>query len=399
MRTFSNSELSRVCRDLAHAELSALASPSSLQARLPSRLCSDALHWPAHPDQHEVSPGLITIDSLARVTLATAAATWCNAHDSGYSDLFLAKRSVADWVAIMQRARAGGARDFTFATSGTTGTRKFIRHSEELLALEAQAWAELVRTHITPQRVVVLCPTHHIYGFIWGVLVPHALDIPVVDLAWDEAPEFQSGDLIIAVPDQWSWYAKSRPRWPEGCIGISSTAPLHADAHQTLIDRGLPTWTIYGSSETAGLGWRAAPEAAYQLFGNRVRMGDSIGIVLPNGQHSPLQVQDQLEWHTETTYTLAGRLDAVVQVGGHNVSPAWVREQLLAHPQVQDASVRLDTQREPARLKAFIVPDGPAKPDLSAIIERLPAYAQPAPLSFGSELPRNAMGKLCDWIV
>jgi 4-coumarate--CoA ligase len=145
--------------------------------------------------------------------LATAAATWCNAYDVGFEDLFLAKRSAADWAMVMQRARTTGARNFTFATSGSTGKRQQIRHREDTLMGEAQAWAGVLQAGPTPvTRVVMLAPTHHIYGFIWGVLLPHVLQVPVLDADLTDLPTLHTGDLIVAVPDQWAWLAEAFQR-------------------------------------------------------------------------------------------------------------------------------------------------------------------------------------------
>jgi long-chain acyl-CoA synthetase len=397
MKTFSSSDALRVCRDLAHAELSELSRTGHVQGRVPARLDGGTMRW--HPSDERS----LELDSLARMALATAAATWCNAHDSGHSDLFLAKKSVVDWADVLLNARAGGAQDFTFATSGSTGARKFIRHSEELLNIEAQHWAELVARSHNIRRVVALVPTHHIYGLIWAVLLPKHLNVPVRDLAWDEAPDFLPGDLIVGIPDQWLWYAQSRKVWPEHCLAVSSTAPLATAAHLSLQAQGLDVWQIYGSSETAGLGWRRMPQEPFELFGNRKRQGDAIALKLPNGQLSPLQVQDHLSWEDATRFHLNGRRDEVVQVAGHNISPHWVVEQIKSLPGVAHAAVRLDERTTPKRLKAFVVPESAIPLDANALMTRLretlPAHAMPWHITTGSQLPRNPMGKLSDWAI
>ena len=207
----------------------------------------------------------------------TEAATWCNAYDAGFEDLFLARRSSADWADVMVRARQSGASHFTFATSGSTGARQFIRHREDVLAAEAQAWAQVLEqvirhAHGTPiSRVIVLAPTHHIYGFIWGVLLPLALGVQALDADFAALPPLQSGDLVVAVPDQWAWMSGAQLSpdvWPDSIYGVSSTAPLHKKAHEQLAIahmaacgrpalRGL--LQIYGSSETAGVANRPCP--------------------------------------------------------------------------------------------------------------------------------------------
>lgn len=363
----------------------------------------------------------LALDSLARMQLATAAAAWCNAYDAGFEDLFLAKRSAADWAVAMQRARAAGARHFTFATSGSTGKRQHIRHREDTLVSEAKAWAQVLSAGPTPlKRVVMLAPTHHIYGFIWAVLLPQVLGLPVIDAALDDLPPLQTGDLIVAVPDQWTWLAGAHqrasagavglPRWPEGVQGISSTAPLPDAVHTALCTPGADSpaclarlLQIYGSTETAGLAWRDAPAQPYELAPGRSRSAsDQIQLTLPSGQLALMNIQDELQWTSASSFELRRRLDHSVQVGGHNVSLAWVTQQVQAHPAVREVSVRLDTQVTPHRLKAFVVlkePDDMGARDQLAlwVADNLPWYASFHSITYGQALPRNQMGKASDW--
>jgi long-chain acyl-CoA synthetase len=399
-------ELDRVCRDLAHAELAAMP---ALRHTLPPRLApAAALDWGRQG---------LAADSLAAMQLATAAATWCNAYDAGFEDLFLAKRNAADWAQAMLRARAAGARHVTFASSGSTGARKHVRHREANLWEEASAWRDLLNDRTkalpVPARVINLVPTHHIYGFLWGVLVPLALNVPALDAEAAALPALQAGDLIVAVPEQWAWIAASARPWPEGAQGVSSTAPL-ADEVAAVLAPGklVRLLQIYGASETGGLGWRAEPGVPYRLRAGRARTtADGIGAVvvsstgLATAEAVGLDVPDHLNWADDHHFRLQGRRDASVQVGGHNVAPAWVEAQLRRHPQVADVAVRLDTAATPPRLKAFVVlkEDNASGSDVMRVAfeawlrEQLPWYAQPGRLRYGPELPRNSMGKASDW--
>ena len=417
----TGTDLARVCRDIAWTEISAMP---GYGRQVDSRISvtGQTVCW----DKDN-----LYLDSLARMQLATAAATWCNAYDAGFEDLFLARRSSAGWAEVMVRARQSGAANFTFATSGSTGARQFIRHREDVLAAEAQAWAQVLtlitsKANGTPvSRVIVLAPTHHIYGFIWGVLLPLALGVDVLDADIAALPPLLAGDLIVAVPDQWAWMSEAQlspSKWPASVYGVSSTAPLPKKTHDQLAleqmaASGRPALScllqIYGSSETAGLAWRVEPSQPYTLApgrarssadGNRVGSGDGISLQLPGGSWVNLAIQDQIRWASDTDFHLLSRTDLSVQVGGHNVSPQWVAEQLMRHPAVKQASVRLNVNAEPARLKAFVVLNPPGSTQQCAeleawAIEQLPWYAAPAEISFGAELPRNALGKASDWPV
>ena len=361
------------------------------------------------------------LDSLARMQLATAAATWCNAYDAGFEDLFLARRSSADWADVMVRARQSGASHFTFATSGSTGARQFIRHREDVLAAEAQAWAQVLRQvtrqagSIPVSRIVMLAPTHHIYGFIWGILLPLALGVQALDADIAALPPLLAGDLIVAVPDQWAWISASQlsPNgWPDSVYGVSSTAPLPKEAHEQLATKHMTGYErpalrcllqIYGSSETAGLAWRTDPDRPYTLAPSRIRAVDGgIRLQLPAGSWVSMVLPDEIAWAGDRDFHLLGRTDHAVQVGGHNVSPQWVTEQLLRHPAVTQAVVRLRVNVKPVRLKAFVVLTAPDSIQLRRELEawadeQLPWYAAPCAISYGTELPRNALGKASDW--
>ncbi len=443
----------RICRDLAWSEISAL--PGS-RARLGPRIAT--LDSGDQADQADAANALswgsdnLALDSLARMQLATAAATWCNAYDSGLEDLFLAKRSVIDWATVMQQARAAGSRHFTFSTSGSTGVRKHVRHREEILVDEARVWAVVLSEHkpkrvawgddvaepgapgraapIPIKRVLLLCPTHHIYGFIWGVLLPRALGVPVIDADLACLPALTSGDLIVAVPDQWAWLAASTRPWPEGVQGVSSTAPMPDAVHRALTvapantasvqsptnwsDRPLARlFQIYGSTETAGMAYRTSPDAPYSLAPQRSRStAGGIALTLPDGSIVSLNVQDELQWtsgtdintdaNSEPGFHILRRSDFSVQVGGHNVSPAWIEDQLRLHPAVKDASVRLSTLAKTPRLKAFVVPNAPDSVDQRQALEQwaldtLPWYANFSSITYGKTIPVNVIGKPSDW--
>jgi long-chain acyl-CoA synthetase len=389
-------DLLRVCRDLAYSEI---ATMPGLKARLGPRLTDapgvSSLSWAADA---------LDLDSLARMQLATAGAVWCNAYDAGFEDLFLAKRNVADWAGVMHRARQAGAAQITFATSGSTGARKLIRHREDILADEARVWAKALGP---VKRIVVLCPTHHIYGFIWGVLLPLALGVPAIDADLAHMPALQPQDLLVAVPDQWSWLAASPRQWPAGVQGISSTAPLAAAVHDALtVGQAHPLaqlWQIYGSTETAGLAYRHTSAGPYTLASGRLRNAqDGIDLQLPSGKLQPMAVQDTLQWTGPDSFELLRRSDDSVQIGGHNVSPAWVVGQLMGHSAVKEATVRLDLEHTPSKLKAFVVLHDSAQTETSAeleqwIADQLPWYATFSSITYGAQLPRNVMGKAADW--
>jgi O-succinylbenzoic acid--CoA ligase len=97
--------------------------------------------------------------------------------------------------------------------------------------------------------------------------------------------------------------------------------------------------------------------------------------------------------------SVLGRVDEVVNTGGHKVVPGQVNARLLEHPAVADSVVvgRPDPEWG-ERVSAVVVPADPdAPPSLeqlrSWVRERLPAYAAPRELEVRASLPVLASGK------
>ena len=160
------------------------------------------------------------------------------------------------------------------------------------------------------------------------------------------------------------------------------------------------------------MGWREDPAEPFELqaYWQRVDAPDPLlQRVLPGGGTGPaLATPDHLDWRGPRHFRPSGRRDGVVQVGGVNVDPAEVARRLCGHPLVEDATVRLHGQAGgggvgTARLKAFVVPrEGHAPAAVQAELaawcrtQFVPA-ARPVHIQVGQRLPRNEMGKLCDW--
>jgi long-chain acyl-CoA synthetase len=114
-------------------------------------------------------------------------------------------------------------------------------------------------------------------------------------------------------------------------------------------------------------------------------------------------LMDRLRIDPEGTFTLEGRTDGAVQVGGTNVYPARIAALLRTHPNVSDAAVRLMRPEEGSRLKAFIVACYGVDYDVSRLeleawcSRSLRSFERPTALTFGMCLPKNQMGKECDW--
>jgi 4-coumarate--CoA ligase (photoactive yellow protein activation family) len=349
-------------------------------------------------------------DSLELVTLATALAEAVHLHESGTEDYLLTKRTLGDWLDIVQAGLGRFSGRLTFRTSGSTGVPKACVHSLATLLQEARHLVKLL-----PGRKRVLCavPAHHIYGFLFSVLLPGDLGLgseEVVDLrgstpAW-LGRGARPGDLVIGHPDFWRAVARTVPALPADVVGVTSTAPCPDDVSEAVQAAGIARLVqVYGASETAGLGARDSHREPYTLFPYwRLQSDGAVARAMPEGGEQVAYLQDHLQPCDARRFHVGGRRDEAVQVAGINVFPARVREVLRRHPAVRDAAVRLMRPDEGVRLKAFIVPrpEWPCEADLllhlRAWVEReLAPPERPKAITLGAALPSTSSGKLADW--
>lgn len=356
------------------------------------------LPWPPSTTLAEDGLGM---DSLERLTVASAVSEALRLHRSGLEDHLLARPTLGDWIAV---ARAGLEIDdlsLTFLSSGSTGDRRPHEHSIARLQREVSQLATLIGPR---RRLVSAVPSHHIYGFIFTILLPMRLGIGVVSAAGP-----RPGDLVIGHPEYWRAVARRAPSLPEDVVGITSTAPCPPEVIASLNQAGLARLLeIYGSSETAGVGWRDTAEDAFRLFEHWRRAADPRVLTWEPGSEPPLRVipPDHLDWKDDRRFWPAGRIDGAVQIGGQNVYPVRVARILETHPAVALASVRSMRRHEGNRLKAFIVPrrlpDDPEalKAELFAWASTiLPAVERPTSFTLGPALPTGPLGKPADWVI
>lgn len=97
--------------------------------------------------------------------------------------------------------------------------------------------------------------------------------------------------------------------------------------------------------------------------------------------------------------TLGGRREELINVGGLKVAPAEVENALKAHPAVADcACAPVADPVAGERVKAFLVPEGEARPgarELGAFLQgKLEGWKIPAAYAWVDALPRTELGKL-----
>ncbi|SFX54496.1 AMP-binding enzyme [Marinospirillum alkaliphilum] len=352
-------------------------------------------------------------DSLERLALATRVTDFFQLRETGVEDYLLRKDSLGEWVELIRLSRARGSRDLTFQTSGSSGIPSQCDH-RWLTLLNEVGHFHAVFTDVLQQpvrRVIALVPCHHIYGFLFTLLLPDIHQLPVVRghqaLQLVMQRQLQPGDLLVGHPFIWAQISRSGKVFPAGVMGLTSTGPADPAVLEALLAQQLGNITeIYGATETAGVGYRLHHQQPFTLLPRWQRDAHHPASLLDASmQNAPaVCLPDHLQWFDERHFCPIGRKDHAVQVGGINVFPRQIEQWLESLPEVASARVRLMTPAEGQRLKAFIVPENPLQPldELSELLQQrceqhLAAVERPRHFSFGDVLPAGAYGKAADW--
>lgn len=393
----SEAALSRLMWHAVAAELQALRPQA---AALPQAAPPDDWQWHADGD----------VDSLERQVLASSLGDFFDLNDEASLTALLGAPTWGETVQSVHAALNGpqAPSALRFRTSGSTGAPRSHGHALETLQAEVQGLhGQLQAWGHRPRRVLSAVKAHHIYGFLWSHLWPALAGLEVLDL--QALPpsavhaHVREGDVVLGYPDWWAAVARRPEPWPEGVLAFSSTAPCPPAVAEAVARLQPALWLhLYGSSDTAGVGWRRWPEPAYTLMPHWQRHGEGLQRVA--GGPVVVEPPDELQWHGECHFVPVGRKDPVVQVGGVNVNLAQVEAALRARPGVADVAVRLDASGDLPRLKAFVVPACPGT-DTSALQAELEAWGrqQLAPAqrvrhwTFGGQVPVGGMGKRVDW--
>lgn len=398
--------LLRVVRDLYIDELSTIRRASFEPLRY---------RW----DEHlELGVDGLNLDSLERFSCAARINEFFSLFESGVEDNLLRAVSLGDLLDVIRYGLGLYAGSVTFRSGGTVSLPHRVTHSMEDLEQEVRELGEIFRGRA---RWIVTVPVHHIYGFIFGVLLPCRLGSAVVDARWSllgGASRPCPGDVVVSVPYLWQRLQPSlggagAPDQPRSTVsgqpdvwGVSSTAPLATALANLLIESGLERLIeVYGSSESGGIGrrdHREEPNGPFRLFSYwcRASAGRSDHLLqrITAAGVREEELPDNLEWIDSRRFRVAGRRDAVVQVGGHNIDLGELRRRILEIiTGADDCALRMDAAGE--RLRVFLVSSHalPEEEVLRLLRNSLADHEMPVEVLQETSLPRSGVGKIAGW--
>jgi long-chain acyl-CoA synthetase len=348
-------------------------------------------------------------NSLDYIKLASRFSASLGMDATGLSDLLLAKRSAADWISLAARSLDINNTKLAFFSSGSTGSPHRHDHSLAALTLEAEYFAHLFST---TQRVVCTVPIHHIFGFIWGVQVPHTLGVtterlrPQQSMPTTITQMLREGDMIIAIPAFWRLLRELELPLPAEFTAISSTAQLEPEVAAWFREQ-YPRAVfaeVYGSTESAGVAFRVADDVAYTLLPWwQLSCVDQYWHLQHRTLNQHVQLMDQLVQISERQINVLGRQDRSVKINGHIVNPERVAELLKNYPDVADARVKTTLVDGEPQLHFFLVAASlvTAPESLNKfknfLIAHLGNLPPPATVVIADDFPRGILDKPLDW--
>lgn len=296
----------------------------------------------------------------------------------------------------------------TLYTSGSTGEHK--RCPKAAAELLGEAAAHVESFHIAPgARFMATVPGHHIYGLLWGVLVPllaggaFSRQTPFYPEAVAARLAAQRADWLVSVPAHLRGLAEL-DALPAAIRIVSSSAPLPAETAQKIRDRfGLSVIEIFGSSETGGIAFREEPGAPHQPLAGVSVSADANGRLLLDSPFlaldmpRPLPCDDRVELLSDGRFVIKGRLDGVVKVGGKRVALQEIERRLLQIEGVRDAAClaeTVDSGRGAEIWAAVAAPGHTPQAIRSALRAWLDPVTIPRRIEIVEVLPREENGKL-----
>jgi acyl-coenzyme A synthetase/AMP-(fatty) acid ligase len=297
----------------------------------------------------------------------------------------------------------------TLFTSGSTGAPRGCPKSAAQLLGEAQMHAQGACRGA--RRVVSTVPPFHIYGMLFGVLVPlmggaaflretplHARTVAA------SLSRFQA-DFLVSVPAHlMALGALSPGELPKLRGAFSSGAPLAAETSEGLEKRfGLRVTEVLGSTETGGIAMRQRPTEPWRpLPGVRVQVGEEGEMLLDSpfvaaDAPRPFPCADRVALADGGGFHHLGRRDRVVKVASKRVDLDDVVERMLALPGVLDAAVLAEptaSARGNVILAAAVAPTWSPSALREALAARLDWVVVPRRIVCVPRLPREPTGKL-----
>ena len=257
------------------------------------------------------------LDSIQIMELAAYVNSLFHVFETDKKNYLLEDDLVDNWVDKVNSARSEKNKQLTFRTSGTSGNPGSVTHDMVFLMREV---AVLASFFDSASQIISYVPAYSIYGFIFTVLLPGYLNIPVVhasEVQWSQLP---ATSILVATPFHWPLILPALKKSNiKTCYGVSATAMLTPTLNNLILDKGVDLLEVYGSTETSGIGYRKGT-TAFQLFPylSFNQSGDKITLT-DDDNDTRLPLQDELTIQENSHFSIKKRKDNKVNIAGNLV--------------------------------------------------------------------------------
>lgn len=273
----------------------------------------------------------VGLDSIELMTLAAHVNSFFTVFETANPPYLLSSTKVEEWIDLIFEAKQLSNDYLSFSSSGTSGQEKTIRHPISYLQREIDFLASLFKTctHIVPY-----IPSYTIYGFLLTIGLSEKLSVPVLypsNVSWQNLP---GQPLIVSTPFHWQLLLLSLSNQTIKCLGVSSAAPLYQDLYSSIEIKGIKLTELYGSTETAGIGYRLSSTDSFKLFPYWELSNDDVVTDRQNNLIYPLM--DHVKKKGDDGFVVLGRKDNQVNIAGKLVDLNEVNNLIKGLPNVKD---------------------------------------------------------------
>jgi acyl-coenzyme A synthetase/AMP-(fatty) acid ligase len=299
-----------------------------------------------------------------------------------------------------------------FFTGGTTGHPKVW--TKTALNLFGEAFFLSEKFSIDKNDcVLVTAPPYHIYGFLFSILLPLVSSSKVTADICSFPQEIRNGlkkyspTILASIPIHYRIMKSGEIPGDSLRMAFSSAGKLEdIDADYFYQKTGAELVEIYGSTETGGIAcrYRARGEKnleAFEIIDWKVineRLYVRSPFISPDIATDPdgfFQTGDRVRTHDEKYFSLLGRADGIVKVGGKRVDLEDIRNRIIKIPGITDAVVFAipDTRGRESCVCAMVQGNIDKEELITTISHQVEQYAIPRQIQVVEKIPFSPSGK------
>ncbi len=297
-------------------------------------------------------------------------------------------------------------------TGGSTGKPKVWSKTAVNLFAEAAYQAEKYAFKGS-DLVAATVPPYHIYGLLYTVMAPFLASAGVLPGTYVFPGEIasvlqkSSATILVSVPVHYRVLKATKITAPKLRLAFSSAGPLDRDdAAAFYLQTGVGPEEIYGSTETGGIACKSSATGRDELEPFEclewkishdclcVR-SPFVSPDLPTDSKGFFTTGDRASIAGPGHFTLLGRADGVVKVGGKRVDLNDVQDRIKRVPDIRDACVismsgRRGRGTDIAAVIETDLDEDRVRTMLSGVLEQ---YAVPRRIRIVATMPSTSTGK------